>query len=348
MPFRNPVTTLPADAITGKINPTTQLDAGQLAPGVTYATSPTVGDGTAQGYGVIIDSSGIRAYKATDVTPVFLLDSSNGNTTVQEGGSLTVQGGGSLTVVGGSLYVTPSTQDRPGLTAGAAANGGDQLRWVPQVHATVLGTGPYAGPKHSHIIRAYQTVDTTFAAGASPDNKNVLLLQAQDANSGSGNPATLTLTAGSTNSPTSVADVTATAFTVNGQGLWGGAQIITGTPSGVAGISGAAGINTANVPAFPYETVQSVRMGNFISSQTVSTDTFDFYLRKDGVNQERARCQGGGLSGAPVVMDFDVPANTAVTYQNVAQRATGTGTMTSTADGSLNYLQVTIRRVSAA
>lgn len=122
-------------------------------------------------------------------------------------------------------------------------------------------------------------------------------------------------------------------------------DVLNGTPAGISGIVGVVGVNTLSpVAAYPYPTIQSVTMGCFVAGQTVSTDTFDFYLRKDNLNQIRSRGQGPGLSAPTMVRSFFVPANTTTSYQNVMARATGSGSGSSSADESLNYLQVFVTR----
>lgn len=118
-------------------------------------------------------------------------------------------------------------------------------------------------------------------------------------------------------------------------------DVLYGNPAGIAGVVGVVGVNTLSpVAAYPYQTIQTVTMGCFIAGQTVSTDTFDFYMRKDNINIMRSRGQGPGLSAPTLMRSFLVPANTATSYQNVMARATGSGSGSSTADGSLNYLHV--------
>ena len=139
-------------------------------------------------------------------------------------------------------------------------------------------------------------------------------------------------------------NITAGALQRNGVGIHK-VDVYTGTPAGHTNITGALGINSVTVPAYSYQTAQTVVMGNFIAGQSVGTDTFDFSLRQNSVDQQRSRGQGANTSPGTVVQTFIVPGGTSTTlYENVASRATGTGYMNSTADGSLNYLTVTVRR----
>ena len=118
-------------------------------------------------------------------------------------------------------------------------------------------------------------------------------------------------------------------------------DVLNGTPAGISGVVGVVGVCTLSlVAAYSYPTIQTVTMGCFIAGQTVATDTFDFYMRKDNINVIRSRGQGPGLSAPTLMRSFLVPANTTTSYQNVMARATGSGSGSSTADGSLNYLQV--------
>lgn len=59
----------------GVINSTTY----NLTTTSVIRTSSTVGDGTASGYGVLMNSDGVKGFKASSTTPTFFLDSSDGS-----------------------------------------------------------------------------------------------------------------------------------------------------------------------------------------------------------------------------------------------------------------------------
>ena len=131
---------------------------------------------------------------------------------------------------------------------------------------------------------------------------------------------------------------------VNGANVYA-SSIMNGVPVAQAGIAGVFAVCAiANVPANPWPALHTVSMGSFIAASTAPGDTYDFFLRKDNVNQLRSRGTGAGVSAPSVVQTFLVPANTATSYSNVMSRATGAGTGTSTSDGTLNFIQLSIVR----
>lgn len=57
---------------------TGNLTAGTLT-GLTIRTSATAGDGSASGFGLVMNSAALKGYKASSTTPTFILDASNGD-----------------------------------------------------------------------------------------------------------------------------------------------------------------------------------------------------------------------------------------------------------------------------
>ena len=139
---------------------------------------------------------------------------------------------------------------------------------------------------------------------------------------------------------------------VGSASVFGGSVVLLGTPNAPTGsIGGTAGtytqVNTLFVPAYQFEAVHSIRMGSYVVSQTVTTDSWNFWLLKDSTNIVRSVSSGSASRSAPMVCyDFIVPTNTATNYDCAVSRNVGTGTMTTSNDASLNYLQVTVRRSS--
>ena len=99
-------------------------------------TSSTVGDGTANGYGVLINDTGVKGFKAGDSNPVFFLDSSNGNITAKGGtiGGWTI---GTTTLANGTNIVLDASNKAIYINSSTFGNQGIQLEYnsgTPRFH----------------------------------------------------------------------------------------------------------------------------------------------------------------------------------------------------------------------
>lgn len=213
------------------------------------------------------------------------------------------------------------------------------------------------------VLSSSQVNAIKFYTGATPELAPGLL---QVATLGGGIPTTGLLLLqgpdwGSTNGPPSLqlganhvtllssASLTADIVQVNAQSLWGpDIQGVNGP--GNAGIVAETTVTTLVMPSYPYPTRQRVTGANWIQ-QTVAGDFFTMALKKGGVAQGYSRISVGsvanGASLPPICLPFDVPANTAVTYDLTIRREAGTGSASTTAVAGYNYLIVDVLRNGA-
>ena len=131
-------------------------------------TSATVGDGSVDSAGVIINSSGIYGYPASSTTPTFSLDAATGQLTAT-GANIS----GTITITGGSGYTNLS--DRPTSLSAINPSEGSKLSGIE----TGATKGAPAGTPVGSTDAA--TVEANAAAGATFTSSDAGALATKDA-----------------------------------------------------------------------------------------------------------------------------------------------------------------------
>lgn len=312
---------------------TTHLSAtaidGKTITGSTIRTSSTTGDGSASGQGVKVDTSGLKAYKASSATPVTTIDSATGKITSSD-----VELSGSI-VVSGSLETVNTVG--PSLTLGGGSSADGIFFYTP------LGSYSYTFRKTVGTVRVLQSVDTN-TYDPSNGNVNRMLLEVKDAYADPTNTptkASITLYSKALNgsSPPRV-DIIADDVQFNGKSMAKGivAQATPVTANVTLGNAGAV-VSLLSTPAFTYKADRLYRITGICSSvtSTVLGDDIILSLASGGGTQImqtgriRISTAGQAFPGGAVVAYYRPTSDANIQLVLRGQRVSGTGTATAQA-----------------